>query len=90
MGDEKTLYESESRRTITEVVDFLKQLAQWLENREIGFETEGETWMMAIPEEVELEIEIEEEDEGGQQMKRTLEIEISWREAKTVGVEEEE
>lgn len=90
MGDEKTLYESESRRTIAELIDFLEELTQWLENREIGFEAEGETTMMAIPEEVELELEIEEEDEGGRQVKRTLEIEITWREERPRGSEEEE
>ena len=38
---------------------------------------------MTIPDEVVLEIEIDEEDEGKEYVKRTLEIEIEWLEARS-------
>lgn len=78
MGDERTLYESESRRSIDEVIDFLQQLTQWLGDRRLTFEDGERTVVIEIPEEVELEIEIEEEDKGKKRVKRSLEIEIEW------------
>lgn len=82
MGDERTLYESESRRSVSEVVDFLRQLAHWLGDRQIAFDDGDETIVITIPDDVVLEIEIEEEDEGGGRVKRSLEIEIEWMEEK--------
>ena len=91
MGDERTLYESESHRTTAEVIDFLQQLARWLGDRRLGLDRDGETMWMAVPDEVELEIELEEENEGDRWVKRSLEIEITWMEERVGGsVEEEE
>lgn len=100
MGDERTLYESESRRSIEEVIEFLQQLTHWLGDRRLTFEDGERTVVIEIPEEVELEIEIEEEDEGKKRVKRSLEIEIEWVEdratvsaaevAETVGDDKEE
>lgn len=78
MGEERTLYESESYRTIPEVIDFLQQLAHWLGDRRIAFDDGEQTTVIEIPDDVVLEIEIEEEDEGDGQVKRTLEIELEW------------
>ncbi len=77
MADEKTLYESENERSVDEVVDFLQQLAQWLSERRLSFEQDGQTTFLEIPERLMLEIEIEEE-EGDDGLKRSLEIEIEW------------
>lgn len=82
MSDERNLYESETRRTTAEVVDFLQQLAQWLGDRRLAFDTKGGVVEMTIPDEVMLEIEIDEEDEGREFVKRSLEIEIEWLEAR--------
>lgn len=82
MGDERTLYESESRRSVSEVVDFLQQLAHWLGDRQITFEDGDETVVITIPDNVVLEIEIEEEDKGDGRVKRSLEVEIEWMEEK--------
>ena len=82
MSDERNLYESETRRTTAEVIDFLQQLAQWLGDRRLTFDDNGGVVEMTIPDEVVLEIEIEEEDEGESFVKRTLEIEIEWLEAR--------
>lgn len=82
MGEERTLYESEARRTIPEVIDFLQQLAYWLGNRKIAFPKGQERIVIEIPDDVELEIEIEEEDAGKGKVKRSLEIEIEWIEEK--------
>ena len=90
MGDERTLYESESHRTTAEVIDFLQQLARWLGDRRLGFDRDGETIWIAVPEEVELEIELEEEDEGDRWVKRSLEIELVWLEERVGGSAEEE
>ena len=83
MGEEKTLYESESSRTLSEVISFLQQLAQWLGDGRIAFDDGQETVVITIPNDVTLEIEIEEEAEGDNQVKRSLEIEIEWIEEKT-------
>ena len=82
MSEERTLYESETQRTIPQVIDFLRQLSFWLGDRRLAFEEDGETVIVEIPNEVVLEIEIEEEDEGENQVKRSLEIEIEWVEEK--------
>lgn len=82
MGEERTLYESESRRSTAEVVDFLQQLAHWLDDRQIAFDDGDETVVITIPDDVVLEIEIEEEDEGDGRVKRSLEVEIEWIEEK--------
>jgi len=81
MSDERNLYESETRRTTAEVIEFLQQLAQWLGDRRLAFDAKGGVVEMTIPDEVMLEIEIDEEDEGEGMVKRTLEIEIEWLEA---------
>jgi|GEM_PF-6221669 len=83
MSDEKNLYESETRRTTAEVIDFLQQLVQWLGDRRLAFDDNGGVVEMTIPDEVVLEIEIDEEDEGKEYVKRTLEIEIEWLEARS-------
>jgi amphi-Trp domain-containing protein len=90
MGDERTLYESESHRTMAEVIDFLQQLAGWLGERRLGFDRDGKTIWIAVPEEVELEIELEEEDEGDRWVKRSLEIELTWLEERVGSSAEEE
>ena len=80
MSEEETLYESESLRTVPEVIDFIRQLAHWLEDRRIIFPHGEETMELQIPDEVVLEIEVEEEDAGPNRLKRSLEIEIEWSE----------
>lgn len=90
MGDERTLYESEAQRTTAEVIEFLEQLARWLGDQRLGFDRDGETMWIEVPDEVELEIELEEEDAGTNLVKRSLEIEITWMEARAGGAEEEE
>lgn len=80
MGDERTLYESETKRTIPEVIDFLQQLTQWLGDRRLVFHRDGEEVVIEIPDDVVLEIEIEEEAKGKKRVKRSLEIEIEWTE----------
>lgn len=84
MGDERTLYESEARRSLPEVSDFLRQLAHWLGNGQLSFPKGEERITIEIPHDVELEIELEEEDEGDGLVKRSLEIEIEWIVEKTM------
>ena len=90
MGEERTLYESESRRTIPDVINFLQELVHWLGDRRLAFDDGGETIVIELPHEVVLEIEIEEEDEGENQVKRSLEIEIGWIEERASASAEEE
>lgn len=80
MSEERTIYESETKRSLPEVVDFLQQLAQWLGEGQLTVDKGGETMVIDIPSNVVLEIEIEEEDDGAGQVKRSLEIEIEWTE----------
>lgn len=85
MGEERTLYESESRRSMEEVIEFLQQLSQWLGDRTITFEEGDRTVVVKLPDDVVLEIEIEEEDRGKKGVKRSLEIEIEWVEEQVDG-----
>lgn len=78
MGEEKTLYESETNRTVPEVIEFLKQLSHWLGDRRLTFDDGEQTVEINIPDDVVLEIEIEEEEEDNNRVKRKLEIEIEW------------
>lgn len=87
MGDERTLYESEARRSLPEVIDFLQHLAQWLGNGRISFPKGDGRITIEIPHDVELEIELEEEDEGDGLVKRSLEIEIEWIAEKAMDAE---
>lgn len=80
MGREKVLYKSEMPRTLAEVSDFLRQLAQWLEGRRIAFGEGEQQTVIEIPEQVVLEIKIEEEGGGLKRLKRSLEVEIEWME----------
>lgn len=89
MGEEKTIYESETRRTRGEVIDFLQQLAKWLGDGRIGVDHGDETTIIEIPDEVTLEIEIEDEDAGEGQIKRSLEVELEWTIAAPAADEEE-
>jgi len=89
MGEERTLYESETERTIPEVMAFLQELTHWLKERRFLIDRGEETVVIEIPEDVVLEIEIEEEYEGENRVKRSLEIEIEWVEEKAGGGEEE-
>ena len=86
MGEERTLYESETERTIPEVIAFLQELTHWLGDGRLLIDRGEETVVIDIPDEVVLEIEIEEEYEGKQRVKRSLEIEIEWVEEKAGGV----
>ncbi len=78
MSKEKVLYKSETPRTLAEVSDFLRQLAQWLEGRRIAFGDGEQQMVIEIPEQVVLEIKVEEEGGGRKRMKRSLEVEIEW------------
>lgn len=82
MGEERTLYDSETERTIPEVMAFLQELMHWLGDRRFIIDRGEETIVIEIPDEVVLEIEIEEEFEGENRVKRSLEIEIEWVEEK--------
>lgn len=92
MGEERTLYESETKRSIPEVVDFLQQFAQWISEQQLTVDQGEGTLVVDIPDNVVLEIEIEEEDDGTGQVKRSVEIEIEWSEERevTAAADEEE
>jgi amphi-Trp domain-containing protein len=90
MSEERTIYESETKRSLPEVVDFLQQLAQWLSEGQLTVDKGDEPVVIEIPSNVVLEIEIEEEDEGEGQVKRSLEIEIEWTEEREISAAVEE
>ncbi len=91
MGREITVYESETKRTVSEVVDFLKQFAQWVGDQQLTVDQGDGKLVVDIPDNVVLEIKIEDEEEGVGKVKRSVEVEIEWieeREFPTADAEE--
>ncbi len=79
MGREKLLFKSEETRSAADVADFLQQLAEKIRERQVTLRRDTEEVVLNLPENVVLELKAEEEVKKGK-TKRSLEIEIEWRE----------
>lgn len=77
MGKETTLFESEEKKDIQNVADFLRQLADKIEQKQVILRQGTEELTLELPHTVNLEIKVEDELKKTK-TKRSLEIEIEW------------
>ena len=77
MGREVVLFKSEEKRMLTEVAEFLHQLADKLAEKQVILRQGNQELVLTLPDRVELEIKAEEEVRRDK-TKRQLEIEIEW------------
>jgi amphi-Trp domain-containing protein len=84
---EVILFKSEERKSRKDIADLLRTLADKLEeNGEITLRgAEGEGVALQVPEDLVLEVKAEEETSGRGKIKRSLEIELEWREGEKSG-----
>ena len=90
MSDEQTLFESESREKIEDVVRFLRQLADAMAQRKkhVQLRKGDKVYTFAVPDHVSFEVELEEEETDAGTV-RELEIEIEWLELAPPAEDEE-
>jgi amphi-Trp domain-containing protein len=74
------LFKSEEYKTSKEAAKILRQIADKVEQRKLTLKKGSEEISIDIPENVELEIKVDEKRKGG--VKKSLEIEIEWKEGK--------
>ena len=79
MGRETTLFKSEEKKTLVESASVLRTIADRIESRKITLSSQVSEIELVLPEHVTLEIKAEEE-QGRTSLKRSLEIEIVWKE----------
>ena len=77
MSREETLLNSEEQKDTQEVVDFLRELAESLENRKLTLKKGSDEVDVEVPSSMEMEIELEEESKK-RGIKHELEIELEW------------
>jgi len=79
MGREIVLFSSEERQTRPQVVTFLRDLADRIEEGEVILKQGGESLTVTLPQNLVLELKVESEDKKGRD-KRSLEVELEWYE----------
>ena len=85
MGKEVTLFEAEEKRSLSEVAEFFRQLADRLDKNKVVLRSGDKKIKLDIPDQVELEIEVEKEISKRKTVIE-LEIELKWIEGdKRVG-----
>ena len=84
MGKEIVLFESEEKRSIGDVSDFLRQLADKLEQNQVILRQGEEEIEVTVPNQVTLELKVEEETKK-KGTQRSLEVEIEWMEGDESG-----
>lgn len=77
MAKEISLFKSEEKKDLSEVADFLRDLADRLDKRRVILKKGEKKLKLDLPDRVELEIEVEKEI-GKRKTEMELEIEISW------------
>ena len=77
MAEKKVLFKSEEPKSLKEVADFLKELANRLENGQITLRRGTEEVSLNLPPNVILELKAEEKIKPSK-TKYSLEIEIEW------------
>lgn len=77
MGKETVLFKIEEKRDVDGVVEFLRQLADKLEERQVTLKQGKKKVVLELPERVELEVKAEKEV-GKKRVKKKLELEIEW------------
>lgn len=77
MGKETVLFKIEEKRSVGNVADFLRQLAEKVEAQQVILQQGKKEVVLNLPATVELEIKAEKE-EGKKRTKKKLELEIEW------------
>ncbi|MEE4240889.1 MAG: amphi-Trp domain-containing protein [Desulfopila sp.] len=78
MGKEVTLFKSEEKRSLGDVAQFLRKLADRLDQGKVVFNQGDKKVKLKLPQVVELEIEVEKET-GKRGTEMEMEIEIKWK-----------
>lgn len=79
MGRETVLFKSEEKKTSAEAAAVLRAIADKVESGRINLTSPASEIDLVIPQNVTLEIKAEEE-QGSTALKRSLEVEIEWKE----------
>lgn len=78
MGEERQRFESEERMSRSDLVAFIRQLADKIEAGEVILRQGEEEITLQIPARVVLEVEVEDEDKGAKGTEHSLELEVTW------------
>lgn len=79
MPNEKILLKSESLKTLTEISDFLRTLADKIQSGNLVLKQDDNEVNLSLPQNCVLEVKVEEELKGGVK-KYQVEVEIEWKE----------
>ncbi len=77
MGREIILFETEERKSASEIASFLRQLADKIEGKRVILRSGAKEIDLPMPSNMILEVKVEEEEKKGK-TKRSLEVEIEW------------
>lgn len=75
---ENVILKSEEKKTRSEVVEFLKEIAQKIDTGVVKLVQGEENVELTIPENVTLEIKVEEKIKQDKPVKMQLEVELEW------------
>ena len=78
MGRETRLFKSEERKTLTEIGDFLRLLADKITSGQVVLSQGGEEITLQLPQNLILEVQVEDEEKGTKGTQHSLEVEIKW------------
>ena len=84
MGKKTILFKSKEHRSLSEVADFLRELADRLDKNEVVLQKNAEDVTLTLPDGVVFELEVQEKSKKGKTT-RELEIEIEWQEGDDAG-----
>ncbi len=85
MGKEVRLFKSEERKTRGEVSEFLRQLADKLNQGQVILRQGAEELILELPQNLILEIQVEDEDKKKKGTQHSLEVEIKWYDSDDLG-----
>ena len=78
MGEERQRFASEERMSRSDLVAFIRQLADKIEAGEVILRQGEEEITLQIPARVILEVEVEDEDKGAKGVEHSFELEVTW------------
>jgi amphi-Trp domain-containing protein len=84
MANEKILLKSEKLKSLEEIADFLRQLADKVQTGQLTLKQGGEEVNLSLPDKCVLEVKVDEEMKG-KAKKYELEVEIEWKEGQGSG-----
>ena len=84
MANEKILLKSEDLKSLEEIADFLRQLADKVQTGRLTLKQAGEEVNLSLPGKCVLEVKVDEEVKG-KTKKYELDVEIEWKEGEGTG-----